>query len=151
MLINVYLRWNNKRYGLKSFSYQAASIWKSLLNDLRQTESYPQFRKLLRSWRSPNVDSFPVLFKFMLTFFAHNATPIAPYVGCTHLLPQNTLTSPSPLCMFSSYGSISVTFCALLYSITISPFNFWTKGVPFGLLIYIYVLIVPAMGLSVKP
>ena len=36
-----------KRYGLRSFRYEAALIWNSLPNDLRLSESFPQFNRLL--------------------------------------------------------------------------------------------------------
>ena len=38
------------RYGLRSFRYEAALIWNSLPNDLRLTESFPQFKRLLHAW-----------------------------------------------------------------------------------------------------
>ena len=40
------------RYGLRSFRYEAARIWNCLPNDVRQAESFPQFKRLLRAWSS---------------------------------------------------------------------------------------------------
>ena len=38
------------RYGLRSFRYEAARIWNSFPNDLRLTESFPQFKRLSHAW-----------------------------------------------------------------------------------------------------
>ncbi|MCW4342517.1 MAG: reverse transcriptase family protein [Candidatus Thiodiazotropha endolucinida] len=38
------------RYGLKSFRYEAARIWNSLPNNIRTAESFPQFKRLIRTW-----------------------------------------------------------------------------------------------------
>ena len=45
-------RVNTTRYGLRSFRSEAARVWNSLPNELRVAESYPQFRRLIRSWDS---------------------------------------------------------------------------------------------------
>ena len=37
------------RYGLRSFCYEVARIWTCLPNDLRLTESFPQFKRLLHA------------------------------------------------------------------------------------------------------
>ena len=38
------------RCGLRSFRYEAASIWNRLPNNLQFAESYPQFKRLLHIW-----------------------------------------------------------------------------------------------------
>ena len=41
---------NTTRYGLWSFRFEAARVWISLPNVLRVADSYPQFRRMSRSW-----------------------------------------------------------------------------------------------------
>ena len=41
---------NSTRYGLKSFRYEAARIWNSLPNNIRTAESFPHFKRLIRTW-----------------------------------------------------------------------------------------------------
>ena len=43
-------RVNTNRYGLRSFRSEATRVWNSLPNELRVAESYPQFRRMVRSW-----------------------------------------------------------------------------------------------------
>ena len=45
-------RVNSSRYGLRSFRSEAARVWNSLPNEIRVADSYPQFRRLIRSWDS---------------------------------------------------------------------------------------------------
>ena len=45
---------NSSRYGLKSFRYEAARIWNSLPNNIRTTESFPHFKRLIRTWDGIN-------------------------------------------------------------------------------------------------
>ena len=45
---------NSTRYGLKSFRYEAARIWNSLPNNIRTAESFPQFKRLIRTWDGIN-------------------------------------------------------------------------------------------------
>ena len=45
-------RVNSSRYGLRSFRSEAARVWNSLPNEIRVAESYPQLRRLIRSWDS---------------------------------------------------------------------------------------------------
>ena len=40
------------RYGIKSFRFEAARIWNSLPNEMRITDSYPHFRRLIRTWEN---------------------------------------------------------------------------------------------------
>ena len=45
---------NSKRYGMKSFWFEAAQVWNSLPNEFRMAENYHQFRRLLRTWDGMN-------------------------------------------------------------------------------------------------
>ena len=45
---------NSTRYGLKSFRYEAARIWNSLPNNIRTAESFPHFKRLIRTWDGIN-------------------------------------------------------------------------------------------------
>ena len=44
------------RYGLKSFSYEAARVWNSLPNNIRASESYNDFKRLLQAWDGPQCN-----------------------------------------------------------------------------------------------
>ena len=41
---------NSKRYGMKSFRFEAAQVWNSLPNEMRLAENFNQFKRLLRTW-----------------------------------------------------------------------------------------------------
>ena len=45
---------NSKRYGMKSFQFEAAQVWNSLPSEFRMAENYQQFRRLLRTWDCMN-------------------------------------------------------------------------------------------------
>ena len=45
---------NSKRYGMKSFRFEAAQVWNSLPNEFRMAENHQQFRRLLRTWDGMN-------------------------------------------------------------------------------------------------
>ena len=47
-------RVNSKRYGMKSFRFEAAQVWNSLANEVRLAENYKQFRRLLQAWDGMN-------------------------------------------------------------------------------------------------
>ena len=38
------------KYGKSSFCYEAASVWNSLPNDLRQVEDFKEFKRLVNTW-----------------------------------------------------------------------------------------------------
>jgi hypothetical protein len=40
-------------YGKKSFRFEAAQVWNSLPNELRQVENYKEFRRLVQTWTGP--------------------------------------------------------------------------------------------------
>jgi len=43
----------NTSYGKKSFRFEAAQVWNSLPNELRQVENYKEFRRLVQTWTGP--------------------------------------------------------------------------------------------------
>ena len=43
-------RVNSKRYGMKSFRFEAAQVWNSLPNEVRLAENFKQFRRQLQAW-----------------------------------------------------------------------------------------------------
>ena len=45
---------NSKRYGMKSFRFEAAHVWNSLPNEIRLAENYKQFKRLLQAWDGVN-------------------------------------------------------------------------------------------------
>ena len=45
---------NSKRYGMKSFRFEAAQVWNSLPNEFRMAEIYQQFRRRLQTWDGMN-------------------------------------------------------------------------------------------------
>ena len=45
---------NSKRYGMKSFRFEAAQVWVSLPSEVRMAENYKQFRRLLQAWDRMN-------------------------------------------------------------------------------------------------
>ena len=45
---------NSKRYGMKSFRFEAAQVWNSLPNEIRLAENYKQFKRLLQAWDGVN-------------------------------------------------------------------------------------------------
>ena len=48
--IAVVTKSNTSKYGLVSFVHDAPRIWNSLINELRKTLNYGEFRRLIRKW-----------------------------------------------------------------------------------------------------
>ena len=43
------------RYGKNSFRLQSARVWNSLLNEIRKTENFKQFKRLVGTWTGPGA------------------------------------------------------------------------------------------------
>ncbi len=46
-------RVNTTKFGLKSFTYEAARVWNSLPNEFRKAELYSEFCRLIQNWSGP--------------------------------------------------------------------------------------------------
>ena len=40
-------------YGQRSFRFKATRVWNSLPNEMRTAQSFPEFRRLVRTWTDP--------------------------------------------------------------------------------------------------
>ena len=61
---------NSKRYGMKSFRFEAAQVWNSLPNEIRLAENYKQFKRLLHAWygvncRCTSCSCLPLVFRLV--------------------------------------------------------------------------------------
>ena len=41
------------RYGKNSFRFESARVWNSLPNEMRKTENFKEFKRLIRTWTGP--------------------------------------------------------------------------------------------------
>ena len=43
-------------YGKRSFRFEAARVWNSIPNEMRTANSFPDFRRLVRTWTGPQCE-----------------------------------------------------------------------------------------------
>ena len=53
--LDIYVpRVNQVKFGFRSYNYEASTVWNSLPCEIRQAESFPLFKKLIKLWNGPN-------------------------------------------------------------------------------------------------
>ena len=52
--LNIYVpRVNQVKFGYRSFKYEAPTVWNSLPNEIRTSQNFPIFKKLIKLWNGP--------------------------------------------------------------------------------------------------
>ena len=88
-------------YGLRTFRYEASRIWNNFPNEIRAAESYPQFRRMLRTWTGPickcplcmydlmfvTLLMFVLCLMFVSSFFMFQF-PVLFYFTCSCCIPN---------------------------------------------------------------
>ena len=53
--LDVYIpKVNQVKFGYRSYTYEASTLWNSLPGDIRTAENFPTFKKLMQTWNGPS-------------------------------------------------------------------------------------------------
>ena len=53
--LDVYIpKVNQVKFGYRSYTYEAPTLWNSLPGDIRTAENFPTFKKLMQTWNGPS-------------------------------------------------------------------------------------------------